>query len=135
MSWSRAAVRPCAALYCDRLQVNESATNTATGERVEIDDGSTNAATIPAARAADTRDRFRFIGVSNAGTSYRRLSPRNDSHHGGRGGQEEKSCDDQRRTRGTRREKPPFVLRALRFSTLNVVPCRGVSYSDTLLEN
>src|SRR5881396_3080462 len=65
MSGSRAAVRPGAALYCDRLQVNESATNTATGERVESDDGSTNAATIPAARAADTSDRFRFIGASN----------------------------------------------------------------------
>src|SRR5437867_2318325 len=74
MSWSRAAVRPCAALYCDRLQVNESANNTATGERVEIDDGSTNAATIAAARAADTRDRFRFIGVSNERTTACRRS-------------------------------------------------------------
>src|SRR6186713_2997723 len=44
VSCSTAAVRPCAALYCDRLQFSESADTTEIGERVEDDEGSTSAA-------------------------------------------------------------------------------------------
>src|ERR1700719_1247100 len=53
---SMAAVRPCAALYCDRLQLRESA------DRSEVDaDSRRAAATTAAARPPDRIDLFKLI--------------------------------------------------------------------------
>ena len=61
-----AAVSPCAALYCDRLQFSESANNTGIGDSVEAGEGTTSATAIAAAaRPANTIDLFRLICASN----------------------------------------------------------------------
>src|SRR5258706_7000014 len=54
-----AAVKPCAALYCDRLQFSESADNR------KLAAARTSAETAAAARPADMIDTFTFISDSN----------------------------------------------------------------------
>src|SRR5205807_3121830 len=52
--------------YCDRLQLSESANNVGTGEKLEVDGGTTSAAATAAAdRPANRKDFFRFICISN----------------------------------------------------------------------
>src|SRR5436190_4360039 len=60
-----AAVKPCAALYCDRLQFSESADNR------KVAAARTSAETAAAARPANTIDNFTFIIDSNEQRSSR----------------------------------------------------------------
>src|SRR5439155_21730563 len=61
--WSTAAVSPCAALYCDRLQLRESASSTGIGDR-RVDASHATAAVAAAARAADTTVLFALMCAS-----------------------------------------------------------------------
>src|SRR6266540_3336123 len=60
-----AAVKPCAGLYCDRLQFSESADNR------KVAAARTRAETAAAARPAETMDNFTFISDSNQQHSSR----------------------------------------------------------------